>query len=102
MASVQTACRLLKVVKKHSSGFAEERVECEMTGADLHGEAFRMLQVRGLDESTIEEAESGETMLLATGAILEGNELLIPAGAKAEVSRKGCQLLLGLSFILAY
>jgi hypothetical protein len=61
-----------------------------MLGADLHGEAFRILQVKGLDQSFIEEAESGETMLLATGAILDGtsNELLIPAGAKVEVSGK--------------
>lgn len=61
-----------------------------MAGADLHGEAFRMLQVKGLDQSVVDEAESGETMLLATGAILDGtsNELLIPAGAQVEVSRK--------------
>jgi hypothetical protein len=78
----------LKVVKKQSSGVTEEHIECEMSGADLQGEAFRMVEVKGLDQSVIEETESGETMLLATGAILDGtsNELLIPAGVKVEVS----------------
>lgn len=86
---MQSACTVMKVVKSYESGSTEEYVECQLADEDLlHGEAFRIVKIRGLEQSVVDEAQSGETMLSAPGAIFDGasNALLIPVGGKVEVS----------------
>lgn len=90
MRNIQSPCRLVQVTKKYEHGATNEQVECELADKDLvGGEAFRMVQVKGLVQRFINQAAGyGKTMMFAPGAVLDvaRNKLLIPAGSKVEVS----------------
>ena len=81
---------MVQVTKKYEHGATNEQVECELADKDLvGGEAFRMVQVKGLVQRFINQAAGyGKTMMFAPGAVLDvaRNKLLIPAGSKVEVS----------------
>ncbi|KAL3909499.1 MAG: hypothetical protein SGILL_008065, partial [Bacillariaceae sp.] len=64
---------------------SDEGWYCELAeeDADITGSTF--VKVTGIDENFFDEIIPGEATLIASGAMIEGDEMLIPDGAEVEI-----------------